>query len=217
MNTKLNKRLKMILAALALENSPFGTRWYSGAKRFEDYLALRGVQLPTHLYCKYQLPGNATPGRYMRKLALYSFFKDYDEWGYMYLDKIELAQSEKDLIVAEIRSKQREYAQKLLDDGKELLKLNPNLQHLSINPKNVFDVLAGATFWYLPRNIEYFIDYKNRDMDKEQKIYEKIKKYGVKRSCGILAPEVADMIIAALEKNKQSIMMNKDLSTKERQ
>ena len=201
MNTKLDKKLKMFLAALALENSPFGTRWYSGAKRFEDYLVLRGVQLPTHLYCKYQLPGNATPGRYMRKLALYSFFKDYDEWGYMYLDKIELTQSEKDLMVAEIRSKQKEYAQKLLDDAGELLKLNPNLRHLSVNSENTFDILAGATFWYLPRNIEYFIDYKNRDIDKEQEISEKIKKYGVKESCGILAPDIADMIILALEKN----------------
>lgn len=201
MNTKLDKKLKMILAALALENSPFGTRWYSEAKRFEDYLVLRGVQLPTHLYCKYQLPGNATPGRYMRKLALYSFFKDYDEWGYMYLDKIELTQSEKDLMVAEIRSKQKEYTQRLLDDGKELLKLNPNLRHLSVNSENAFDILAGATFWYLPRNIEYFIDYKNRDIDKEQEISEKIKTYGVEKSCGILAPDIADMIILALEKN----------------
>lgn len=213
MNTKLDKELKVILAALALENSPFGTRWYSGAKRFEDYLALRGVQLPTHLYCKYQLPGNATPGRYMRKLALYSFYKDYDIWGYRVLDDAQIQQDKKDLLVGEIRSKQKKYTQKLLDDAGELLKLNPNLRHLSVNSENAFDILAGATFWYLPRNIEYFIDYKNRDRDKEQQTHDTIKKYGIKKSCGILAPEVADMIITALEKNKQRIM----LLAKERQ
>ena len=208
MNTKLNKELKMILAGIALANSPFGTRWYSGSKRFEAGLLAKGVQLPEHLYYKYILPGNTEPGRYMRKLALYSFYKDYDVWGYRVLDDAQIQQDKKDLLVNEIRSKQKEYTQRLLDDAVELLKLNPNLRHLSVNSENAFDILAGATFWYLPRNIEYFIDYKNRDINREQEVSNKIKTYGVKESCGILAPEIADMIISALEKNKQSIYVS---------
>lgn len=205
----MNKKLQFFLTNLALENSPFGTEWYSGSKRFEDELNAKGIKLPEHLYYQYKLPSNDKPELYMTKLALYSFFINYDEWGYICLDKTEqITQSEKNLIINEIRSKQKEYAQKILDDGEELLKQNPNLQHLSVNSKNVFDILAGATFWYLPRNIEYFIDYKNRDTNKEQELYDTIKKYGIKESCGILAPEVADMIISALEKHKQTSFLS---------
>ena len=208
MNTRLNKELKMILARLALEYSPFGTRWYSGPKRFEDSLIAKGVHLPKHLYYKYKLPGNAEPGRYMRKLALYSFCINYDVWGYRVLEDAQIQQDKKDLLVKEIRSKQKEYTQRLLDDGNELLSLNSNLRNLSVNPDNVFDILAGATFWYLPRNIEYFIDNNNRNIDKEKEIRDKIETYGIKESCGILAPEIADTIISALEKNEQMAMQN---------
>ncbi|MBO5833941.1 MAG: hypothetical protein J6R22_03230 [Alphaproteobacteria bacterium] len=206
----MNEKLQIFLTKLALKYSPFGKEWYSGPKCFEDGLNAKGIKLPEHLYYQYKLPGNDKPELYMMKLALYSFFIDYDKYGYdICSDKTEkITQSEKNLIINEIRSKQKEYAQKILDDGKELLKQNPNLQHLSVNPDNVFDILAGATFWYLPRNIEYFIDYKNRDINKEQEIYGIIKKYGIQESCGILAPEVADMIISALEKHKQTSFLS---------
>ena len=192
----------MLLSNIALVNSPFGTTWYSGPKRFEDGLIARGVKLPHHLYYKYKLPKDIEPGVYMQKLALYNFFINYDSWGYAYLEENnQLTQPEKDLIVNEIHAKQKEYTQSLLDDAKELLRLNPNLLHLSINSQNVFDVLAGATFWYLPRNIEYFIDYKKRDINKEQENHNIISGFGIKESCGILAPEIADMVVSALREH----------------
>jgi hypothetical protein len=205
-NKNLNKKLQLLLTNIALINSPYGTTWYSGPKCFEDSLIARGVKLPQHLYYKYKLPRDIKPEAYMQKLALYSFFINYDSWGYACLEKNnQITQAEKDLIVNEIHVKQKEYAQSLLDDGKELLRLNPNLQHLSINSQNVFDVLAGATFWYLPRNIEYFIDYKKRDINKEQENYKIISSFGIKESCGILAPEIADMVISALKEHANVI------------
>ena len=202
----MNKKLQLLLANIALKNSPYGTEWYSGPKRFEDSLIARGVKLPYNLYYKYKLPRDTEPEAYMQKLALYSFFINYDSWGHACLEENkQITQSEKDLIVNEIHAKQKEYTQSLLDDGKELLRLNPNLRHLLINSQNVFDVLSGATFWYLPRNIEYFIDYKKRDIKKEQENYEIISSFGIKESCGILAPEIADMVISALRKHTNII------------
>ena len=75
----MNKKLQTFLTNLALTNSPFGTEWYSGPKRFEDNLVAKGVKMPEHLYYQYKLPGNAKPELYMIKLALYSFFIDYDK------------------------------------------------------------------------------------------------------------------------------------------
>lgn len=201
-NTKLNKKLQLWIANIALVNSPFGKTWYSGPKCFEDSLITHGVKLSQHLYYKYKLPRDVDPEAYMKKLALYDFFINYDSWGHALLkENNQITQAEKDLIVNEIHSKQKEYAQSLLDDAKELLRLNPNLRHLSINSQNVFDVLAGATFWYLPRNIEYFIDSKKRDINKEDETYKIIKGFGIEKSCGILAPEIADMIISALKEH----------------
>ena len=51
----MNKKLQLLLANIALNNSPYGTEWYSGPKRFEDSLIARGVKLPHNLYYKYKL------------------------------------------------------------------------------------------------------------------------------------------------------------------
>ncbi len=202
----MNKKLRLLLTNIALNNSPYGTEWYSGPKRFEDSLIALGVKLPQHLYCKYKLPRDIEPEAYMQKLSLYVFFIDYDSWGHALLEENnQITQHEKDLIIKEIHSKQQEYTKELLGDGEELLKQNPNLRHLSINSQNVVDILAGATFWYAPRNIEYFIDYKKRDINKEHENNRIISGFGIKESCGILAPEMADMVISALRKHTNII------------
>ena len=208
-NKNMNKKLQMLLANIALDKSPYGKTWESGPKSFEDSLIARGVKLPQHLYYKYKLPRDVDPEIYMQKLALYGFFIGYGSLGCAVLEENDqITQAEKDLIANEIHAKQKEYTQSLLDDAKELLRLNPNLRHLSINSQNVVDVLAGATFWYLPRNIEYFIDYKKRDINKEWENNGIISSFGIKESCGILAPEMADMVISAL-KEHANITSNK--------
>lgn len=205
-NKNLNKKLQLLVANIALSNSPYGKTWESGPKCFEDSLIALGVKLPQHLYYKYKLPRDVEPEAYMKKLALYEFFIGYDSWGYAALEENDqITQHEKDLIVNEIRAKQKEYAQTLLDDAKELLRLNPNLRHLSINSQNVVNVLAGATFWYLPRNIEYFIDLKKRDINKEQENNGIISSFGITGTWGILAPEIADMVISALKEHANVI------------
>ena len=200
----MNKKLQFLLTNIALDSSPFGKTWYSASKRFQDSLIARGVKLPEPLYYEYKLPGGIEPAAYMPKLALYGFFIGYDSWGYAVLEENDqITQDEKDLIANEIHAKKEEYAQRLLNDANELLKLNPNLRHLSINSQNACDILAGAIFWYLPRNIEYFIDGKKRDLDKERENGRIIRSFGIEEPYGALSPEIADMVISALEEHAQ--------------
>jgi hypothetical protein len=220
MNKELDKSIEIKLAEIALEHSyAYGREWDSSAKDLEQQLNKIGIN-NIKLFHKYKMPDNVTQADYMKKIALYGFFADFemlnadDRWGFQTEFKNYIPDEKTRLHVIDyIKSKSKSYDEKLSDEYENIIKLNPELPNVQ-NKRN--DVLYGAIFGFAPEEIEYYCRGRfqqgiNIDaaLDREQELSDKIKGYGI-RVGYVLAPETAKKIISVLEKKKQSVIMDKD-------
>lgn len=206
----MNKKLEKYLEELALRWSPFGTVWDSSAKKLEQDLSKRGINLK--LYYHYALPENMTPQEFMVKIAVLDLCENAPVPLYIkkdiFFDK-NLSLIEKLRLVKYIASKRTESRKKIDEYVKFIQFANPELSKLKISKKHHrFDILAAATFGFAPDEIEYFItDYSGMASGtKDKQVHDKIETYGV-RVGYVLAPKTAQKIISELEKNKQNSMM----------
>ena len=218
MNKELSKELHAKITTLALKKSyAYGTEeWESSSKNIQDELTARGIK-DIKFYYEYKMPGGLLPAAYMVRLALYTFYLDFD-W---LIKKDDFQQEFKNLIpseterlqvIDEIKSKSRIYDNDLTKDCEELIKLNPELSVITDKHTHRDDILWGAVFGTAPVNIEYFcngIFKSNWDANnaKQEVIREKLKSYGLTR-VGVLDPKFAEKLISVLEKNKQSVIMD---------
>ena len=208
---KLDKSIEVKLAELALKYSyAYGGEWYSSAKDLEQQLHKIGIK-DIKLFHKYKMPDNVTQADYMKKIALYGFYADFemlnadDRWQTEFKNCIPDEKTRLQ-VIDYIKSKIKSYDEKLSDGYEKIIKLNPELPNV---PDKRDDVIYGAIFGFAPDEIEYYCRGRfqqgiNIDavLDKEQEISGKIEKYGI-RAGYVLAPETANKIISALEKNKQ--------------
>lgn len=210
---KLDKSIEVKLAELALKHSyAYGGEWYSSAKDLEQQLHKIGIK-DIKLFHQYKMPGNVTQADYMKKIALYGFYADFemlnadDRWGVQTEFKNCIPDEKTRLQVVDyIKSKIKSYDEKLSCEYENIIKLNPELPNV---PDKRDDVIYGAIFGFAPTEIEYYCRGRFQQgvhidtvLDKEQEISGKIKKYGIQPGY-VLAPETANRIISALEKNKQ--------------
>lgn len=206
----MNKKLEKYLEELALRWSPFGMVWNSSAKKLEQDLAKRGINLK--LYYRYALPENMTPQEFMVKIAMLDLCENAPVPLYIkkdiFFDK-NLSLIEKLRLVKYITSKHAESRKKIDEYVRFIQFANPELSKLKISTEHhKFDILAGAAFGFAPNEIEYFItDYRGMASGtKDKQLHDKIESYGVRLEY-VLAPKTVQKIISELEKNKQSVMM----------
>ena len=212
----MNKRNESLVMKLAWDLSPYGDEWNSSAMMLEKELIARGIN-NIKLYYKYKLPKHARPVSYMIKQAVRNFYLGFYSLGLaknldVFLehkvkdpDKREKIKQE---VLEDIAQKQNFYKKEFADDYKRLLRLNPELPYTE---ESVFQncVLDGAIFGFGPNEIKYMItDYKGYQGEIKE-LSEKIQSYGIKVGY-VLAPETSKEIISALEKNKQSVMIEKN-------
>lgn len=223
MNNELSRTLQIKLAGLALKYSyAYGGEWYSSAKDSEEQLKKFNIN-NIKLFYIYKMPGGKTPQEYMAKLALYCLFLDFDlynkndDYGFQtdfkslipnYADRLK--------IIDKIKKNSEIYDAELAKDYQETIELNPELVRFSNKQDKLRDILWGVIFGFAPDEIEYYCYGRFNQgqdidsvLDKERAMEDVLKKYGFKPGY-ILAPKTAERLISALEKNKQSVMMNKN-------
>lgn len=206
----MNEKMQKYLEELALRWSPFGMVWDSSAKKLEQDLSKRGINLK--LYYRYALPENMSPQEFMVKIAVLDLCENASVPLYIkkdiFFDK-NLSLIEKLRLVKYIASKRTESRRKIDEYVKFIQFANPELSKLKMSKKHHADnILAGAAFGFAPDEIEYFItDYRGMvSGTKDKQVCDKIESYGVRLGY-VLAPKTAQKIISELEKNKQSAMM----------
>ena len=202
MNKELDKRLQMYISNMAIQSMPFGRKWGSSAKNLEDELKKRGIKIPYKLYYEYKMPGGVKPSDFMDKLIkeyLSAYFYSYFA-GKILKDK-KLTISDKAKIFKYVFNTRGKY--KILMKNYEAQIRENNSELADANIVKTYDsrsLVYGALFGFAPREITYYADGTHRDFTKEQEYFKKFKSYGIKLSY-VLAPETADMILSALEKN----------------
>ncbi len=213
MNKKLSKKLQLQLAHFALEKSyAYGTEWYSSAKNLDDELKARGIT-DVKMYYEYKMPGGLAPADYMKKLALYTFYTDFDWLFPYYKEEFENYipdENDRLQVINEIKGKTKSYDQELTTDCNELIKINPELSVITDRQTHRDDILWGAVFGYVPDDIEYFCNGRyypdiDTNMKQEETREKEFEKYKLKNPVGVCSPKTANMLISALKKNKQSV------------
>lgn len=213
----MNKELRAKITTLALKNTyAYGTEeWESSCKTVQDELTARGIT-DIKFYYEYKMPDGYSYAEYMVKLAVYTFYLDFNhllekDYFQREFNNLITSETERLQVIDEIKSKLQMYDQELTKDCEELIKLNPELSVLTDRRTRRDHILWGAVFGVAPENIEYFcngIFYPDWDTNnaRQQVISEKCKKYGLDR-VGVLDPNFAERLISALEKNKQYAMI----------
>lgn len=208
MNKTLGKAIEIKLAELALKHSyAYGEEWFSSAKDLEEQLQKIGIK-NIKLFHKYKMPGGATQADYMKKIALYCFYVDFemynssDKFGFQTDLKNCIPDDETRLRVIDyIKSKSKSYDEKLSQEYDKIIKLNPDLPNI---PTRRDDIIYGSIFGFAPDEIRYFVtDYRGADKEKPG-LKEKMMGYGVVPTY-VLTPKTTEKIIAALEKNRNNI------------
>ena len=216
MSKELSNELRAKIATLALNYSyAYGEEWESSSKIMQDELTARGIT-DIKVFYEYKMPGGISQTAYMVKLAYYLLFVDFDLYN-SHKDFItDFQNAIKDdatrlQVIDYIKDETPLYNQKLTNDCDELIKLNPELSVITDRSTHRDDILWGAVFGIAPDDIEFFCNGQYhpdiRTNEAEQKVFRKqLNSYGFSR-VGILNPEKAKQLIYALEKSKQSAMM----------
>lgn len=202
MNKDLDKKLKMYISNLAIQNMPFGRVWDSSAKNLEDELKKRGIKLPRKLYYEYKMPGQLNPNEFMDNLIMDYFVSYFHSWFAKYVLKDKnLKISEKAKIFTYVWKNRSKYKEVVDRYETEIRKLNPELANIKVD--NSRSLVYGAMFGFAPQEIAYFSDGANRDLAKEEKNLKVFKSYGLDVTY-ILAPQTAEMLISALKQSALS-------------
>ncbi len=217
MNKSLDKSIEIKLAEIALRYSyAYGEEWNSSAKDLEKQLQKIGIN-NIKLFHKYKMPDNVTQADYMKKIALYGFYVDFemlngdDRFGFQTDFKNSIPDEQTRLQVIDyIKSKSKSYDEKLSLEYDKIIKLNPDLPNI---PSKRNDIIYGSIFGFAPKEIDYYCRGRFQQgihidivLKNEQELYDKIKAYGIMTGY-VLAPETANKIISALEKNKQNAII----------
>ena len=210
----MKKNHLMKLAELALKYSyAYGDKWYSSAKQLEQSLQNMGVN-NIKLYHEYKMPGGLSQSEYMKRMSLHDFYKNFDIFYFDDNFRADLHNAvpdtiEREKIIDDIKQKKEEYKEKIQQEYKELIKLNPELSKISGDPDSV---MWGAIFGFCPDDIEYFNYGRFSDKDwsaKQQDILKSFEKYGLKVGY-IVSPKTFNKIISELKHRKVNNASNDD-------
>ena len=206
MSKKLDDNLKKYLEKLALAWSPFGAtdgKWDSSAKKLEEDLAAKGIKMK--LYYKYALPEDMTPQEFMIRLAVLHLCADSSDSFWIkkdiFFDK-SLGLIDKLRLVKYIAAERKASRKKIDEYLRFVQHANPELSGLKVSNRfHPFNILAGATFGFGPKEIGHFItDYKGMGPGTiEKQLDDRIAKFGIVTNY-VLAPETAKQVLAELEK-----------------
>jgi hypothetical protein len=205
MNKTLDKNLQMYISKMAIESMPFGREWNSSAKDLEKELQKRKIKIPYQLYYEYKLPNGYKPDDFMQHLIKEYFVNNFYSYfaGKILKDK-ELKISDKAKIFKYIWNSRGKYKNLIKQYESLIREQNPELS--DTNVIKVYDsrsLVYGALFGFAPQEIKYYADGAHRDFAKEKEIFTAFKNYGINVSY-VLAPETAEMILAALKQNTQN-------------
>lgn len=216
MNKNLETRFRLFVTGMDDKMGPFGsTYWNSSAQKLENNLKAAGIILPIKLYHRYKFPGGASPQKYMNYLGYLNFCRyvnEIEEQKQKILDSDKFLESEKDIILKELAKNAPFYRNFLRDELAKLQELNPELRDFKeTKDTDVFNIVAGAVFGFALKEIEYYCHHWDSGnlaiLGTQEKINTALEPLGFVAGY-ILAPETVDIIISALEKRKQSVMIN---------
>ena len=197
----LDKKLKMYIAKMAIAYLPYGSGWDSSAKKLQNDLRARGIDIK--LYHEYKLPDVIKPADFMNNLIIEYFVNHfYSDFVLKILKDKKLTVSDRAKIFKYVWARRGETKRKMEYYEQEIRKLNSELANVKVdNPQSLVN---GAMFGFSPDEIAYFADFDNRDMGYEAKTRKMFKeKYGIEVTY-VLAPKTVKKIVAALDKNIQN-------------
>ena len=193
----LDKKLKMYISSMAINNMPFGREWDSSAKNLEDELLMRGIKLPQKLYYEYKMPGQVKQNEFMDNLIMEYFVAYFYSWfAKDVLKDKNLKMSEKAKIFTYVWKNRAKYTDILKQYEIGIRNLNLELKNIKVDDSR--SLVYGAMFGFAPQEIAYFSDGAHRDLEKETENFKIFKNYGLDVTY-ILAPETAEMVISALK------------------
>ncbi|MBR4891893.1 MAG: hypothetical protein IKZ34_01790 [Alphaproteobacteria bacterium] len=205
MVNELDKATLAIISTFALKHSyAYGEEWYSSAKNLEEDLKKKGVNVK--IFHEYQMPEKKSQSEYLRRVALYDFYANFEIYNFQDDFKKEI----KDYALYSkaidyIKSQSQSNKEKMDKAYKTLIALNPELPKLSDRQD---EVIYGAIFGFSPADIEYFargrFEQGVNHMEKRAMMNKTLEGYGLDVGF-IISPKTFETIIAALEKNKNNM------------
>jgi hypothetical protein len=191
----MNKKLKLVLSKMIIENTQLTYRYSSSAKEFQNKLQKAGIVLPAPLYFQYKLPnGNNT--EQFEKLA--NTFEFYD----LFPDSISIPKNltpdEKKELIGYITEQKQIHQSQQIAESQNLKSLNPELSKIDVPPHKITDFLKGASYGFAPEEINYFAN-EYRGMTDELKQFNENMNDMLGFAPGyILSPKHREMVLNAV-------------------
>lgn len=160
MGAKMSDKIDILARRYAREFSATGTRYYSSAEQFAQYLNQQGIQPTIEIWHKYTLPDNMNPTDFFTLLQRLDFLTNYEKLG------MPVPQSK---ALALARTTATLQLTELVDKIKEL---NPEIQSVAVRPNSQIDFLYGINFGFPPADITYFLEQSEYDADTRRRNFD---------------------------------------------
>ena len=195
----MNKKLKLVLSKMIVDNTQLHYGYDSASKEFSDKLASIGISLPIKLYIRYKFPNGQTPEQYERFANTFEFYDNYPDHVSHNLDN--LTESERKELNDYILQQKLIHANMLSDVVLELVNLNPELRSVDIKPSKIIDFLKGAAYGFATEEIDYFINEYKGETDESAAFTRNMNNLLGFEPGYILSPKHREIILSAAQAN----------------